>query len=220
MAGSSRGADAEGMRQFGVTVLAAALFGVLAQTALAHGGSVSFAGGTAREQATVRAALDASSFDWDLIPKTVVVHIGAYGDSYSTYGNVFLDATLLDSGRFAWGVVQHELAHQVDFFLLDDAKRATLQQALGGKDWCYEVAGVAHADHGCERFASELAWSYWPSPDNSLRPASPADEAGAMPAGAFRTLLAELLGKPGVAVAPSATKAFAPKAKPRRARHP
>lgn len=206
------------MRRFGVTVLVAALFGVLANSALAQGGSVSFSGGTAREQATVRAALDASSFDWGLIPQTVDVHIGAYGDSYSTYGNVFLDATLLDSGRFAWGVVQHEMAHQVDFFLLDGAKRAALQQALGGKDWCYEVAGVAHADHGCERFASELAWAYWPSSDNSMRPSSPGDEAGAMPAGAFRALLAQLLGKPSVAAAPSATKAFAPKAKPKRAK--
>lgn len=216
MAGGAREADAENMRQFGVTVLVAALFGVLAHSALAQGGNVSFAGGTAREQATVRAALDASSFDWGLIPRTVVVHIGGYGDSYSTYGNVFLDASLLDSGRFSWGVVQHELGHQVDFFLLDDAKRAVLQQQLGGKDWCYETPGVAHSDHGCERFASELAWAYWPSSDNSLRPTSAGDEAGAMPPAAFRALLAQLLGKPSVAAAPSATKAFAPKAKKKR----
>jgi len=204
------------MRQFGVTILVAALFAVLAHSALAQGGNVSFAGGTAREQATVRAALDASSFDWGLIPRTVVVHIGTYGDSYSTYGNVFLDESVLDSGRFAWGVVQHELAHQVDFFLLDNAKRSVLQQRLGGKDWCYETPGVTHADHGCERFASELAWAYWPSSDNSMRPTSPDDEAGAMPVAAFRTLLAQLLGKPSVAAAPSPTKAFAPKAKKKR----
>jgi hypothetical protein len=213
MAGPKLEADAEDMRQVGVTVFLAVLLGVLAQPALARGGSVSFAGGSAREQATVRAALDASSFDWGLIPQTVVVHVGDYGDSYSTYGNVYLDATLLDSGRFAWGVVQHELGHQIDFFLLDDAKRATLQRALGGKDWCYEVAGVGHAEHGCERFASELAWAYWPSPDNSLRPSSPADEAGAMAPAAFRTLLAGLLGRPGVAAEPSTTKAYAPKAR-------
>jgi len=217
MAGPKLEADAEDMRQVGVTVFLAVLLGVLAQPALARGGSVSFAGGSAREQATVRAALDASSFDWGVIPQTVVVHVGDYGDSYSTYGNVYLDATLLDSGRFAWGVVQHELGHQIDFFLLDDAKRATLQRALGGKDWCYETDGLGHADHACERFASELAWAYWPSSDNSMRPSSSGDEAGAMPAAAFRALLAQLLGKPSVAAAPSATKAFAPKPKPKRA---
>ena len=30
-------------------------------------------------------------------------------------GQIWLDASLLDSGRFSWGVVQHEYAHQVDF---------------------------------------------------------------------------------------------------------
>lgn len=198
------------MRRLVVTLFVATLFGALAQSAFARGGSVSFAGGTAREQATVQAALDASSFDWGLIPQTVTVHIGAYGDSYSTYGSVYLDATLLDSGRFAWGVVQHEFGHQVDFFLLDDAKRVLLQQRLGGKDWCYTTPGLAHGDHACERFASELAWAYWPSADNSLRPSSASDEAGALPPAAFRALLAQLLGVPSVASAPPATKAFAP----------
>ena len=45
----------------------------------------------------------ASSFDWGLIPSTITVHIGAYGDSYSTYGKVFLDASLLDSGPLLVG---------------------------------------------------------------------------------------------------------------------
>jgi hypothetical protein len=198
-------------RSLAVIISAVAVaFGLVAQPALAGGGSYSFAGGTPREQATVHSALEASSFDWSLIPRTIVVHIGSIGDSYSVYGNVYLDASLLDSGRFAWGVVQHEFAHQVDFMLLDDSKRAELNGALGGKDWCYGVPGLAHSDYGCERFASELAWAYWPSSDNAMKPLSATDEAGAMPVSSFRALLAELLGVPSVAAAPVQTKAFAP----------
>jgi len=203
------------LRRTFLTLLVAAGFCFCAQPALAGGGSYAFAGGSAGEQATVHAALDASSFDWSLIPQTITVHIGAYGDSYSTYGNVFLDATLLDSGRFSWGVVQHEFGHQVDFFLLDDAKRALLQQQLGGADWCYSTPGLAHAQHGCERFASELAWAYWPSADNSMRPTSTSDEAGAMPVASFRSLLAVLLGVPSISAAPAPVKAYAPAAKPK-----
>jgi hypothetical protein len=214
-AGAGRADVERVLRRTFLTLLVAAGFCFCAQPAFAGGGSYAFAGGSATEQATVHAALDGSSFDWSLIPQTITVHVGAYGDSYSTYGNVFLDATLLDSGRFSWGVVQHEFAHQVDFFLLDDAKRALLQQQLGGMDWCYTITGLAHAQHGCERFASELAWAYWPSADNSMRPSATNDEAGAMPVAAFRALLAELLGIPSVAAAPASVKAYAPAAKPK-----
>jgi hypothetical protein len=212
------------MRRTFLTLLSAICFFAFAQSALAGGGSYAYTGGTPKQQATVHAALEASSFSWGLIPRTVAIHIGPFGDSYSTYGHVYLDATLLDSGRFAWGVVQHEMAHQVDFFLFDDAKRAQLLTLLGGKDWCYSIAGLKHSEYGCERFASELAWAYWPSPDNSMKPSGPNDEAGAIPAAQFRAVLAQLIGAPNVPQAASSTKAFAPaakvalkpKAKPRR----
>jgi hypothetical protein len=200
------------MKRLLVTLVSTLAFGLLAQSALAGGGSYTFAGGTARQEATVHSALEASSFNWSLIPSTITVHIGTYGDSYSVYGNVYLDAGLVDSGRFSWGVIQHEFAHQVDFFLLDDTKRAELNTLLGGKDWCYSIAGLKHSDYGCERFASELAWAYWPSADNSMRPTSAEDEAGALPVVQFRALLAELLGAPSVAAAPAPIKAFAPAA--------
>jgi hypothetical protein len=189
-------------------------FFATAPGALAGGGSYTFASGTPVQQSTVHAALEASTFDWGLIPRTITVHIGPYGTSYSTYGDVYLDGSLLDAGRFSWGVVQHEMAHQVDFFLFDDAKRARLSQILGGKDWCYSIEGLAHSDHGCERFASELAWAYWESPDNSMRPATANDEAASAPAAVFRAVLNELIGAPNVlpAAAP-ATKAYAPAAK-------
>jgi hypothetical protein len=197
------------MRRTLLTLVSAICFFAFAQSGLAGGGSL-------------HSALEASSFDWSLIPSTITIHIGSYGGSYSTYGQVYLDASLLDSGRFAWGVVQHELGHQVDFFLLDDAKRAQLLQLLGGKDWCYSVPGLKHSDYGCERFASELAWAYWPSPDNSMKPSRSSDEAGAMPVDQFRALLAQLIGAPTVAQ-PGTTKAYAPatkqvaaKTKPRR----
>jgi hypothetical protein len=208
------------MNRLLVTLVSAVAFGLLSQSALAAGGSYTFAGGTAQEQATVRSALGASSFNWSLIPSTITVHIGTYGNSYSIQGSVYFDASLLDSGRFAWGVVQHEFAHQVDFFLLDDTKRAQLNTLLGGKDWCYSVPGLKHSDYGCERFASELAWAYWPSPDNSLKPASSQDEAGALPIAQFRAVLAQLLGVPSVAAAPVLTKAFAPVIPARRRTKP
>src|SRR3954468_14300469 len=173
------------MRRVFLACVVAVLCGVFAQSALAAGGSYTFHGGTAKEQATVRSALQASSFNFGLIPHTVVIHIGTFGGSYSTAGDVYIDGELLDSGRSAWGVAQHEFGHQVDFFLLDDAKRAVLRQQLGGKDWCYETPGLQHSDHGCERFASELAWAFWQSADNSMQ----GPEATPMPAASFRALL-------------------------------
>ena len=204
------------MRRALITLLVAACFAVLAPTALAGGGSFNLIGGTPAQQATVRAAINASSFDWSVLPQTINIHIGATGDSYSTYGDVYVDASLLNAGRWAWGVVQHELGHQVDFFLFDDAKRATMLKLLGGKDWCYSVQGLKHSDYGCERFASELAWAYWPSPDNSMRPTAAGDEAGFMPVAQFRAEVATLLGRPSLAQAPTTAKAFAPKTKKRR----
>jgi hypothetical protein len=181
------------MRRLFLTVLVAACLGAAAQTASAGTATIVFAGGTPAEQTTVRAALAASSFDWSVLPQAVTVHVGDYGSSYSTPGNAYFDASLLDSGRYAWGVVQHELGHQVDFLLLDEAKRATLQRALGGADWCYSKPGLAHDEHACERFASELAWAYWPSADNSMAPDATNGESDEMPVAAFRALLTQLL---------------------------
>jgi hypothetical protein len=202
------------MRHFTLLLVAAALVAVLAQSALAAGGSYTFAGGTAKQQATVRSALAASSFDWSVLPRQVVVHIGPVGSSYSEAGHVHLDSALLDSGRFSWGVVQHEFAHQVDFLLFDEATRAMLNRALGGSDWCYGVPGLAHSAYGCERFASELAWAYWPSADSSMSPAATSGESSAMSPAQFRTLLAQVLGVPTLAT-PVSTKAFAPAPKPK-----
>ena len=107
-----------------------------------------------------------------------------------------MDADLLDAGKFAWGVVQHEYAHQVDYFRFDDAIRARFLQLLGASEWCYGATlEHPHAAYGCERFASTLAWAYWPSPENCMKPESPADESAALNPRRFRAALDAVLGR-------------------------
>lgn len=168
-----------------IALVAATL--AVAGPASATGGTYVFDGGNARQQANVRAALGASSFDWSLVPQ-VTIHVARGSDSFARPGEIWLDANLLDAGKFAWGTVQHEYAHQIDFALLDPQKRAAVQALLGGADWCYETLGLAHDAHGCERFADTVAASYWVSPDNTAK-------AWAAPA-RFRALLNDLLGSP------------------------
>jgi len=165
---------------------------VLVSPARGVGGRYTIDGGTAREQAQVRGALDTSSFDWSVLPTPITIEIARGQGSYAVPGQILLDADLLDAGRFSWGVVQHEFAHEVDFLLLDDADRTRLQAVLGGLSW-FPSGGLAHGLITCERFASTLAWAYWPSPDNVMRPTSGADEAGSVPPAAFRALLAAIL---------------------------
>jgi hypothetical protein len=176
--------------------LAAAMLAsaIAAQPAAAVGGNYTFVGGTRAERAQVKAALDASLFDWSVVPEQVTIRIAPGLAPSAEAGTIELDSGLLHAGRFAWGVVQHEYAHQVDFFLLDDAMRTLLAQGLGGVSWWQTQSALAHQALTCERFASTLAWAYWPSPDNVLRPASTGDEAGGMSAGDFRGLLSRLLG--------------------------
>lgn len=172
---------------------------VLAPAALAKGGNYVFDGGTRSEQSQVKSALDASSFDFSVVPGPVTIHIARNAATEAAPGNVYLDPALLDAGRFSWGVVQHEYAHQVDYLVLTDAARAQLQAALGGSAWC---AGASHAQLACERFADLVSWAYWQSPDNCLRPASAADEGGQMAPSAFRALLARLLPQRTLSVRP------------------
>jgi hypothetical protein len=164
----------------------------------ATGGRYTIVGGTKAERRTVVSALEASSFDWSLVPSQITIEIVRGVDSQAVPGTIWLDADLLDAGTFSWGVVQHEYAHQVDYALLDDALRQRLLPLLGGSTWCYTTAVLAHGDYGCERFASTLAWSYWPSPDNCLKPERTGDESSALPPQRFRALLDSLLQRPTV----------------------
>jgi hypothetical protein len=171
---------------------------VSAPAAFARGGCYSFEGGCGAQRAPVEKDLSASSFEWSLVASQVTIHIGRNMDSHATPGDVWLDARLLDSGRFSWGVVQHEFAHQVDFLLLTEENRVQLQRLLGAKAWCWDTSGFEHADYGCERFASTLAWAYWQSDDNCMKPASKNDESGGMAPAAFRATVASMLNVPSL----------------------
>ena len=162
---------------------------VFTPAALAGGGTYAFDGGTRAQQAQVRAALNASSFDWGVVPGSVVIHIGRGDGPHATPGEIWLDGGLLGAGRFSWGVVQHEYAHQVDFAVLTDGMRTQLHALLGGGSWW----GSGHQALDCERFADLLAWSYWQSPDNVMKPASAADEGGQVAPARFRAVLDAIL---------------------------
>jgi hypothetical protein len=164
---------------------------------LAIGGTYDIDGGTAPERAQISAALDASRFDWDLVPAEIRIHVERSIASSAVPGQIWLDARLLDAGRFSWGVIQHEYAHQVDFFRLTDADRQQLLGLLGGEAW-WDPPGLLlpHDELGAERFASTLAWSYWPSPDNVLAPSAPGDESAALAPARFRALMQRILDLP------------------------
>ena len=177
-----------------LAVLAATL--ALSGEAAAVGGRYTVVGGTHAQRAQVRAALNVSEFDWTIVPARITIHVARGAHPHATPGHLWLDPNLLASGRFSWAIVQHEYAHQVDFFLLDPASRALFNAALGGLDWCGAATRLHHAAYGCERFASTLAWAYWPSEHNVLRPEAETDEAAAMAAPLFRELLSPLLADP------------------------
>jgi hypothetical protein len=159
--------------------------------AQAAGGHYLFDGGTRAQQTQVTAALNASSFNWNVVPGTVVIHIAGGTNPHAVAGQIWLDPVLLKSGRFAWGVVQHEYAHQVDFAVLTDTMRAELHTQLQGASWWGSISN--HAQLDCEQFADSLAWAYWQSPDNVMKPDSVTDEGGRVVPAAFRATLDRLL---------------------------
>lgn len=165
-----------------------------AGSALAGGGTYSFVGGAPRHHDQVRAALEASSFDWSLVPGRVTVHIVPGVPPLATPGEIWLDSGLLEAGVFSWAIVQDEYAHQIDFLLLDDRQRQLLNALLGGRVWCHaDLPGLPHSAYGCERFTSTFVWAYWPHAANAYRPLSRNDEAAAMEPARFRALVGSLL---------------------------
>lgn len=166
----------------------------LAGGAAARGGDYDFEGGSAFHRAQVRGALEASSFDWSVVPAHITVHILRGAAPAATPGHIWLDPRLLEAGIFSWAVVQDEYAHQVDFFLLGEEQRRILNGLLRTEVWCYaDRPGLPHAAYGCERFTSTLVWAYWPVASNSYRPRSVADEAAAMDPVRFRLILPALI---------------------------
>lgn len=172
--------------------LAVLLFGV--EEAHARGGNYVFSGGSEAARQQVRAALDASDFDWGRVNERITITISDCGCAGATPGSIILDEKTLVASpfgkRYAWGIVQHEYAHQVAYLLLDEYDVRDAREALGGEDWCYETPGVAHDDHTCERFASTFAWAYWPSTDNNQQ------SEAVMSVKDFRNLVGRLLPAP------------------------
>jgi hypothetical protein len=162
----------------------------IAPAAFAAGGNYVIDGGSKAEQTQVTAALNASAFPWGIVPGPVVVHIERGVNSSAAPNQIWLDANLLDAGRFSWGVVQHEYAHQVDFALLTADTRAQLHAVLGGTAWS---GAEGHSTLDCERFADLVAWSYWGSADNVMKPLSVQDEGGQVSPAVFRAVLAAIL---------------------------
>jgi hypothetical protein len=167
---------------------------VVPATANAKGGQFTFDGGNTFQRTQVAKALNVSRFDWNLVPPATV-HIKKGIDSYALPGNIYLNADLLNAGMFSWGVVQHEYAHLLDFALFDEETRTSLLPRLGAPEWW---TGERHESRGVERFASTLAWAYWPVEDNAMKPQYPGDESSAMKPLAFRTMLKKLLVTRGV----------------------
>lgn len=175
-----------------VAALPALTCALLPADALASGGSYRIDGGTPRQQAQVRLALDASSFDWSVVPTVDVVIRKGLG-SYSLPGHVTLEASLLDAG-ISWAVVQDEFVHQVDYLVLGEPERSRLNRELLGRVWCHaDQPGLAHADYGCERFTSTFVWAFWPVRQNAYRPSSRNDESASMAPARFRALVQELV---------------------------
>ena len=167
-------------------------------TAFAGGGNYEIDGGTPFERVQVEKALNASAFNWSMVPGQVTIHIKpGIGGAYSTHGQIWLDANVLDQGTFSWGVVQMEYAQQVQLSLVTDASlQAQLTSLLGGRQWCYDNPYLPRGANACERFAATLAWAYWPSAQNSMQPAGRDDWSAAMDAAAFRALLHTTIGAP------------------------
>jgi hypothetical protein len=165
----------------------------LPSTAFARGGSYAVIGGNAADRAQIHDALAASSFDWSLVPALVEIHVVPGIPAQAAPGEIWLDPALLRAGIFSWAVVQDEYAHQVDFFLLDDAEHALLDDAFGTKYWCHEDhPGLPHAAYGCEKFTSTFVWAYWPSRSNAYKPSTVNSEATMTP-WSFRHLMASVI---------------------------
>lgn len=168
--------------------------------AAASGGRYVFVGGTTYQRNQVTQALQVSTFNWNLVPTVkVVIDPAPDAPSEATVGVVTLNADLLNSGEFSWGVVQHEFGHELDFSLLNAADRTSLQQALGGASWWDDpFAPLQHDQMSAERFATMMSVAYWPAYWSNCfypRPGNLDAENSSMSPAAFRTLMNGLLAQ-------------------------
>jgi hypothetical protein len=93
---NSAGGHADVLR-LTVALCALAALAVPGQAASA-GGNYLFVGGTKPQRKAVVSALEASSFNWTLVPGPITIHIAAGVDSTAAPGMIWLDADLLAAG--------------------------------------------------------------------------------------------------------------------------
>jgi hypothetical protein len=84
-------------RHLVLLVALAALF--VPAKAQAGGGAYVFSGGSETARAQVRAALEASSFDWGLVRAPVTVRIANWGCAGSSPGLIVLESDPLEQGN-------------------------------------------------------------------------------------------------------------------------
>lgn len=170
--------------------------GAVAGEAWAAGGRYLVYGGTAEQQGQVRFALEVSTFDWGIVGKPVVIHITPGGGVFATRGHIWIPASVVDGSPKSWLEIQGEYAHQVDFFVLSDPVRRKFQALLGGSAWWYTSSLRPPEEYTSERFASLLAWAYWPGPQKSLPMRWKSGDSLAVLAARFRALMQKLVGVP------------------------
>jgi hypothetical protein len=173
----------------------------LAAPALASGGHYTVDGGTEFEQAQVRLALDVSKFDFDQVPDLIRIHIQPGETTESLPGDIWVGADWFKLTPTTWGFIQHEYAHQLDFFVLTAAQRAEAATLLGASRWDFD-GELAHEDYGAERFASLLAYTFWPERTSAESPELDADTRAALANTTIRAFQS-MLARWGYAVAPA-----------------
>ena len=152
------------MTRMFVAIVAALIF--VAST-YAVGGNYTVIG-TPEQEGVVRGALDISRYDWSRVPHvTIRIVPELVNEAEAVPGEIRVRADILNYGRASWGTIQHEYAHQVDFFLMTDAMRVEAMRFFGLSVW--HDPTLPHDRQAAELFASTLAWVYWPSVKNLMR---------------------------------------------------
>ena len=153
------------------------LAGLLAAAFLAAPGAQSavvFKGFSAKRAYLLRSDLKKSSFPLadllDVVVKPGDLPQGALGLATSN-GVVVLDEAAFASPEVRAFALLHELSHQIDYQLLDDAGRGLFYEAAGfgaavdvtgyaDRDW--HDGKLAHAEIAAEQFASAVPLVVWP----------------------------------------------------------
>lgn len=137
----------------------------------AKGGNYEIVGATPTQQATIRDALEVSEFNWSVVPARITIRVSPdlANQAESVRGEIRIQSSFLDWGISAWASIQHEYAHQVDYYLLDNGRRDEALRVLG-LPFPWRDLSRPHDERGVEHFATMLSVAYWPSVLNLLRP--------------------------------------------------